>query len=341
MDAAAKLIDPMVPDLATETVVRRKRAPKHDFKDGNGRVFAHRHDNGGGWVADTAYVAPGAKVTRNAQVFGYARVHDECEITGRSIVYGRARLFDAVRMEQDAAVGENALVRHTAILRDNARVAGFANVLGNTRMSGWSAADGNAVVMNSNVSGPKRPGLSLISGNARVFNCRCWGFIRIRDTALLENSQLNNVFVYETARIVSSSAHSALPWVYMQYMEKRVEETELPRPFEESVMWLGGVMLNANLQTPHWVMSGALQLINAVLITGSSGDPNDNFCQSTLGSLRGPVVSVDERGQDNIRALVQRLSNPAAQYIPAAAPARAAIDVNAVHQRRIMRMEGT
>ena len=28
-----------------------------DFEDGNGPVPAHRHSNGGGWVADTAQVS--------------------------------------------------------------------------------------------------------------------------------------------------------------------------------------------------------------------------------------------------------------------------------------------
>ena len=30
---------------------------KFDFRDGNGLVPAHKHPNGGGWVADTARVA--------------------------------------------------------------------------------------------------------------------------------------------------------------------------------------------------------------------------------------------------------------------------------------------
>ena len=28
---------------------------KHDFNDDNGLIPAHKHSNGGGWVADTAY----------------------------------------------------------------------------------------------------------------------------------------------------------------------------------------------------------------------------------------------------------------------------------------------
>lgn len=45
-----------------------------DFQDGNGPVPAHRHPNGGGWVADTANVEETAYVGPNAQVYGSAHV---------------------------------------------------------------------------------------------------------------------------------------------------------------------------------------------------------------------------------------------------------------------------
>ena len=38
------------------------------FDFGDGPVPAHRHSNGGGWVADTAHVADTAYVGRNARV---------------------------------------------------------------------------------------------------------------------------------------------------------------------------------------------------------------------------------------------------------------------------------
>ena len=52
-----------------------------NFKDGNGPVPAHKHINGGGWVADSAivddtvYVGPDARVSGNAEVSGDARVY--------------------------------------------------------------------------------------------------------------------------------------------------------------------------------------------------------------------------------------------------------------------------
>jgi hypothetical protein len=34
-----------------------------DFQDGNGPIAAHKHPNGGGWVADTAWVSGDARVS--------------------------------------------------------------------------------------------------------------------------------------------------------------------------------------------------------------------------------------------------------------------------------------
>lgn len=62
---------------ARDRVLDRQMAgavAEHDFDDGNGPVPAHQHPNGGGWVAETATVAPGAFVGPAAQVYGTAIV---------------------------------------------------------------------------------------------------------------------------------------------------------------------------------------------------------------------------------------------------------------------------
>ncbi len=47
-----------------------------------GPVSAHRHANGGGWVADTASVATTAYIGPNAQVSGNARVFGNAQVSG-------------------------------------------------------------------------------------------------------------------------------------------------------------------------------------------------------------------------------------------------------------------
>ena len=61
-----------------------------DFNDGNGPVPAHKHPNGGGWVADTAKVDETAYVGRDARVYGDAQVYDNAMIGGYAMVYDYA-----------------------------------------------------------------------------------------------------------------------------------------------------------------------------------------------------------------------------------------------------------
>ena len=67
---------------------------KHDFGDGNGNVDAHRHSNGGGWIADTATVMDTVYVGRDAQVFGDAEVSDHARIRDGARVSGRAEVYN-------------------------------------------------------------------------------------------------------------------------------------------------------------------------------------------------------------------------------------------------------
>lgn len=50
-----------------------------DFGDGNGPVPAHKHENGGGWVANTATVQASAYIGRDARVYGYAPNKEDVE----------------------------------------------------------------------------------------------------------------------------------------------------------------------------------------------------------------------------------------------------------------------
>jgi hypothetical protein len=58
----------------------------HNFLDGNGLVPAHRHTNGGGWVADTATVADSAYVGPEARVYGKAQVYGKARVYGDEIL---------------------------------------------------------------------------------------------------------------------------------------------------------------------------------------------------------------------------------------------------------------
>ena len=79
-------------------------AKVYDFKDGNGPVPAHRHINGGGWVADTAQVSGNARVYGNAQVSDTARVYGNAQVSGNARVYGNAQVSGNARVYGNAQV---------------------------------------------------------------------------------------------------------------------------------------------------------------------------------------------------------------------------------------------
>ena len=56
------------------------------FDFGSGPVPAHRHINGGGWVADTAHVDDTAFVGPDARVFGHGMVRGYGRVTDHGVV---------------------------------------------------------------------------------------------------------------------------------------------------------------------------------------------------------------------------------------------------------------
>jgi UDP-3-O-[3-hydroxymyristoyl] glucosamine N-acyltransferase len=108
------------PVLSFEFTPEEPAVTTFDFGDGNGAVPAHKHPNGGGWVADTAtvddtaYVGPNAQVYGDALVFGNARVFENARVFGYAQVYGYAYVFGNARVSEDAQVFGNAWVSENA-----------------------------------------------------------------------------------------------------------------------------------------------------------------------------------------------------------------------------------
>lgn len=115
---------------------------KHDFKDGNGSVPAHRHSNGCGWVADTAQVDRFAYVGEHAQVYGNARVAGDAKVYGKARVYDNAQVYENARVSGNARVYGDArvfgvsVVRGNAWVHDNAWVARNAVIYGDAEIGG-------------------------------------------------------------------------------------------------------------------------------------------------------------------------------------------------------------
>lgn len=107
----------------------------HDFKDGNGPVPAHRHVNGGGWVADTARVEDTVYIGPNARVFGYATVRDEAMITEDAEVSGYAVICDL------ACIKGRAVVRGACAVKENAEISGHVFIASHITIGGYTVLD--------------------------------------------------------------------------------------------------------------------------------------------------------------------------------------------------------
>lgn len=179
---------------------RKKRASKHDFKDGRGKVFAHHHVNGGGWVADTAKVADTVFVSKYAQVFhnaivegrahvgnqarvfGNAHISDRSRVENHAVVAGKTRMADDCRLlassqayggiltgstvlHDDCAITQNPRV-HSCILRRSSRIGGYASVF-ETSLEDFAYIGGAGIVIKSSLRG-----FVTIAGNAQVMSSR-------------------------------------------------------------------------------------------------------------------------------------------------------------------------
>lgn len=214
MDYIAQLgwadVDHTVPaaqetDVATLPVIKKKikkiRAPRHNFKDGCGVVLAHKHSNGGGWVADTArvdetcVVESRAQVYHTAQIRGYvvvanyaqvcgrAKVNGNSEITNRSYVAGDAHLTD-VKVRDWAIVTGGRLI--DCAVKEHASVYESPTIYG-------AAVDGDARVYGSvDVYRGHITGHARAHGAARLNRAILNGYVEVSQEARVFETTLKN-----------------------------------------------------------------------------------------------------------------------------------------------------
>lgn len=126
----------------------------------------HQHFNGGGWVANSAFVEK--------------TVHVDPE----AIVFGKARVLNHVVLKYKAIVGEKAMVSDNAIISR-------ALIVGTCRITDCAVVQGNEgggqVVITEGASlcnSAKTVGNSRIGGNASLFgNAEVGGFAVVEDDA--------------------------------------------------------------------------------------------------------------------------------------------------------------
>jgi len=205
-DGAVVVLDaPIV--MTPEIKPKKKRASKHDFKDGNGRVFAHRHVNGNGWVADTAKVADKVFVSKWAQVYHNAVVEGHVSIRDRSHVCGNAHLSGNVQLRQHASVAGHARLMDSTQLWGSAKAYGGV-ASGSTAMYDDAFIRDQARVISCSIRGlcgvsgkataiqTTMEGQAYIGGEAQVSSSVLRGFVTVAGKAQVVGSKLMQLSIY-------------------------------------------------------------------------------------------------------------------------------------------------
>jgi hypothetical protein len=197
----------MQPEEIKQIKIRKKRAPKHDFKDGSGRIPAHRHDNGRGWVADTAKVDETVYIGPRCAVFNRAIVKGTTRLEGQASIFGNAVVSGAIIMRKNAQVYGAAVVRDSAELSDNTRVGGSAHISGTSRIYGDANVCGSAQLFAVTLAGRCR-----IEGSALLVRSNIHGdlsansFVEIKGDCSVINSNVHgNAIIERQAQLIRST----------------------------------------------------------------------------------------------------------------------------------------
>lgn len=110
----------------------------------NGVKYSH-HPNGGGLVAETAKVAPGAFIGR------YVVVHDRAEIGGRAKLFGDIVIRDNTRITGYVYMCGDIEVKGNTVISGKSRIIGKGVKVINAKLRNHIADYGNEVISDSSL----------------------------------------------------------------------------------------------------------------------------------------------------------------------------------------------
>lgn len=204
--------------------IKKKRAPKHDFGDGRGRVFAHRHDNGKGWVEDTAhvddevYVGPGAQIANYARVFGRVRLEAKASISGYATVFNQTEMHGMSRISGTAVVSD-------------VKMHGRAAVTGETDIKSSHLYDAVLVRGAAVIKGCTMRGRTSVEGSVLMSGTSTHGFVQIRGSVILLNSSLRGlVAVSDFANVHWSTIDNFSYWCVNFKPDEYLQQFSKVRP---------------------------------------------------------------------------------------------------------------
>lgn len=336
-------------DLATPVKARKIRASKHDFKNGEGKVFAHRHSNGDGWVADTAYVAESVKVSSGCGVYGYARVTDEVVLSGKACVGDHARVMHNAKLSGNTIVRGSAIVRDRVNLTERAFISGQAHLSGNTFAQGKVFITDFAVVHNARCNGPKSSYTIEIRGNARIFDSTLRGPVFILDSAYLDNATVTFAGCINSGKIINATVNTGhvdgeiTMFAYPRRRRRGGSAATEPDPttvpsLAGRLICVQGLVMNSQMMMRPCVITPHAYVLGCTFSLYGQSWPVD-FTEFPPG----PIHSLNTNRLESVVNWYRRTSAPTAA--PSAIPAIASVGIapsfDQIRQRRIMRMEET
>jgi len=215
----------------------------YDFEDGNGLVPAHRHQNGGGWVANTAFVDPLAYVGKKARVYQHATLSSTAKVFNAARVYGQSLVRGIVKNE--ATVRGLACVGKDATVAEYAEVSGRARVTGNSLISDYAVVRG--LVHSKRMERFKRSHLKdVLEDNTRV-EVNSAGDWVVEGTDILHHSSA-------PARILPDGTKE-------YYLNDEEVSRERVMPMQETTVLSDGTSVSKNT-SGEWVLDndGTMQL---------------------------------------------------------------------------------
>lgn len=343
------MTDSILPELVAPTKARKIRASKHDFRNGEGKVFAHRHSNGGGWVADTASVAESVRVAAGCGVYGYARVTDNVTLSGRATIGDYARVMHNVALSGSAVVRGSAILRDSVSLTEKAHISGSAYLSGNTNSRGGVYISDFAVLHNVRLVGPHRKIALQVSGTAKVFDSRLSGATWISNSAIVQNAEVGSTWCFGNGKIIDSTVSTTTTNHVSQYLwaPRRGQQVEEPPDatlfaFESHVIRVRGLVLNSRCYMRPTIVTPQTYLISCQFLFW-----NQSFSDTFTEFPAGPVVDLTTNRVEELSNYYLNRQTAAAGWPGTATTTGAPViaSVGAVppmetRQRRIMRMEG-
>lgn len=220
----------VIEELLNSEILVLKSTPKpkkHRFHSRDGSVLAeaHKHPNGGGWVANTAKVDTSVYVSSGSEVFGNAEITGHVVIRGKCRIYGRAKITGDVTLLGDVVIYDNVQINGQATISGMIELKNDANVLGLSSLRGDLVVRGNALIRSSILAG-----WGSVQDHASILNSSLEGDFCVCNHAVLNASTCRGRFAIGGTAMISTSTITSTGLSPSYFVRKKLRKCNVPPP---------------------------------------------------------------------------------------------------------------